>query len=487
MVPPQVSPSARKPLQIALRGDRRRQDRRASTLDHEAEAAAAAAADGRGRRLTGPTPPSTRVLAGRRIVLGVTGGIAAYKAVEVCRRLVDAGAHVVAGDDQGAEHFIGAHHPVGARQRARPDAPLGRGEPDPAHPARPGRRPDPRRPGHGPPARRVRRRPRRPTCSPTPCSPPGRRWSSARRCTPRCGSTRRSRTTWPRCAAAACTSSSPTRGGSPAATSARAAWPRPSASSPRSSALLGPRRPRRSARRRHRRRHPRADRRRARHRQPRVGQAGLRDRRRGRGRGARRSRSCPPSTCRVPPGVDGRAGRDRRADAGGDRRAGAATADVVVMAAAVADFRPVAAAERQDQEGRRASRRSCSSRRRTSSPGSARAKRAGQVLVGFAAETDDLLANAESEAAAQAPRPDRRQRRQRPGRRLRARHQRGHPARAGGEPRDRAARRQTRDRRGPCSTASSTIRRACRDRTSDQPPSSRSTTVSHVAPSPPRP
>lgn len=34
-------------------------------------------------------------LAGRRIVLGVTGGIAAYKAVEVCRRLVDAGAHVM--------------------------------------------------------------------------------------------------------------------------------------------------------------------------------------------------------------------------------------------------------------------------------------------------------------------------------------------------------------------------------------------------------
>ena len=33
-------------------------------------------------------------LAGRRVVLGVAGGIAAYKAVEVCRRLVDAGAHV---------------------------------------------------------------------------------------------------------------------------------------------------------------------------------------------------------------------------------------------------------------------------------------------------------------------------------------------------------------------------------------------------------
>jgi phosphopantothenoylcysteine decarboxylase/phosphopantothenate--cysteine ligase len=34
-------------------------------------------------------------LEGKRIVLGVSGGIAAYKAVEVCRRLVDAGAHVI--------------------------------------------------------------------------------------------------------------------------------------------------------------------------------------------------------------------------------------------------------------------------------------------------------------------------------------------------------------------------------------------------------
>jgi len=43
----------------------------------------------------------------RRIVLGVTGGIAAYKAVEVCRRLVDAGAHVVPVMTEGAHHFIG--------------------------------------------------------------------------------------------------------------------------------------------------------------------------------------------------------------------------------------------------------------------------------------------------------------------------------------------------------------------------------------------
>ena len=47
------------------------------------------------------------MLAGKRIVLGVTGGIAAYKAVEVCRRLVDAGAHVVPVMTEGAEHFLG--------------------------------------------------------------------------------------------------------------------------------------------------------------------------------------------------------------------------------------------------------------------------------------------------------------------------------------------------------------------------------------------
>ena len=46
-------------------------------------------------------------LVGKRIVLGVTGGIAAYKAIEVCRRLIDAGAHVVPIMTDGAEHFIG--------------------------------------------------------------------------------------------------------------------------------------------------------------------------------------------------------------------------------------------------------------------------------------------------------------------------------------------------------------------------------------------
>lgn len=58
-----------------------------------------------------PTTAATRKaltsLAGKRIVVGVSGGIAAYKAVEVVRRLVDLGAHVVPVMTKGAEHFIG--------------------------------------------------------------------------------------------------------------------------------------------------------------------------------------------------------------------------------------------------------------------------------------------------------------------------------------------------------------------------------------------
>ncbi|MCY3561306.1 MAG: bifunctional phosphopantothenoylcysteine decarboxylase/phosphopantothenate--cysteine ligase CoaBC [bacterium] len=45
--------------------------------------------------------------AGRRIVLGVTGGIAAYKAVEICRRLVEAGAHVTPVLTEAARRFVG--------------------------------------------------------------------------------------------------------------------------------------------------------------------------------------------------------------------------------------------------------------------------------------------------------------------------------------------------------------------------------------------
>ncbi|HYH52265.1 MAG TPA: bifunctional phosphopantothenoylcysteine decarboxylase/phosphopantothenate--cysteine ligase CoaBC [Acidimicrobiia bacterium] len=47
------------------------------------------------------------MVAGRRIVLGVSGGIAAYKAIDICRRLVDAGAYVMPVLTNGATRFVG--------------------------------------------------------------------------------------------------------------------------------------------------------------------------------------------------------------------------------------------------------------------------------------------------------------------------------------------------------------------------------------------
>ena len=71
------------------------------------------------------------MLEGKRVVLGVTGGIAAYKAVEISRRLVDAGAHVVPVMTEGAEHFLGvttlsalASEPVKTRLWDDPETPI---------------------------------------------------------------------------------------------------------------------------------------------------------------------------------------------------------------------------------------------------------------------------------------------------------------------------------------------------------------------------
>ncbi len=47
-------------------------------------------------------------LRGARVVLGVSGGIAAYKAVDVCRRLFDAGAYVMPVLTDDALRFVGA-------------------------------------------------------------------------------------------------------------------------------------------------------------------------------------------------------------------------------------------------------------------------------------------------------------------------------------------------------------------------------------------
>jgi phosphopantothenoylcysteine decarboxylase/phosphopantothenate--cysteine ligase len=79
--------------------------------------------------------------------------------------------------------------------------------------------------------------------------------------------------------------------------------------------------------------------------------------------------------------------------------AGAASSDVIIMAAAVADFRPVRAVESKlkKSDGLPAI---------TLEPtpdilaGLGAHRRAGQTIVGFAAETDDLIANAEKKLAA---------------------------------------------------------------------------------------
>ena len=49
------------------------------------------------------------MLAGRRVVLGVTGGVAAYKAAYLARRLVERGAAVRTVMTAAATEFIGPH------------------------------------------------------------------------------------------------------------------------------------------------------------------------------------------------------------------------------------------------------------------------------------------------------------------------------------------------------------------------------------------
>ena len=73
--------------------------------------------------------------------------------------------------------------------------------------------------------------------------------------------------------------------------------------------------------------------------------------------------------------------------------------DVLVMAAAPADFRPAAAGDVEDQEGQRAGRRSRSRRRRTFWRRRSHARRAGAVIVGFALETNDVVANGRAKLA----------------------------------------------------------------------------------------
>ena len=99
----------------------------------------------------------------KRIVVGVAGGIAAYKACTVVRQLAEAGHSVRVVPTESALKFVGAAtfealvRPTGAHRRVL------RGRRGAARSHRPGGRPRRRRPGHrrpaGPGRRRACRRP----------------------------------------------------------------------------------------------------------------------------------------------------------------------------------------------------------------------------------------------------------------------------------------------------------------------------------------
>ena len=230
-----------------------------------------------------------------KVVLGVAGGIAAYKACSLLRLLTEAGHDVTVVPTAAALHFVGeatwsalsgkpVHTDVWSDITEVPHVRIGQ-EADlvVVAPATADLSPAPRQ------ARPT-------TCSPTCCSRPAARSSWPPRCTPRCGSTPPPRPTSRRSASAASTSCPRPPGGSPGATPARVAFPSPrtciavcerelarAAADGRHAAggtasgvfAVPPRRPGGAARRRERRRHPRAARPGALPRQPLLGQAGL--------------------------------------------------------------------------------------------------------------------------------------------------------------------------------------------------------------------
>ena len=172
VVPPQVASASGKPLSIAFeevaagKATYSRPDPEEVAL---AEAAALALLEGEGAesadaadsaairlrrdgRLAGRTRPATGRddddtdgpgMTSRRdgdapfVVLGVSAGIAAYKAVEVCRRLVDAGIHVAPVLTDAAHAIRGTGHLRRPRLGADPDQLVGRGLADTSHPAGP--------------------------------------------------------------------------------------------------------------------------------------------------------------------------------------------------------------------------------------------------------------------------------------------------------------------------------------------------------------
>ena len=137
---------------------------------------------------------------------------------------------------------------------------------------------------------------------------------------------------------------------------------------------------------------------------PRRRRRGGRPRRQGHPRHHRRPRPSPPASrsCGSRP-------RPRWSDAVLEPQP--THADVVVMAAAVADFRPVAVADRQDQEGGRRPRGACSSPPPTSSPPSAPQRRPGQIDRRLRRRDRRPARQRRRQAGPQGRRPHRRQRR----------------------------------------------------------------------------
>ena len=385
-----------------------------------------------------------------RVVLGVCGGIAAYKAVEVCRRLVDAGVHVAPVLTDDAQRFVGAlTFSALASEPARTSL---FGGPEPIPHTRLGQTADldRGRARHRQAARQVRGRHLRRSADRHAARHPragARVPGDAHRDV---GARRRCRRTSRRCAAAACTCSSPRTAASPAATSApgRLADPERIADARARRSLAGdhPLTGRTVAG--DRGRHPRADR-------SRCATSGTARR----GRWATRS---PTSR----PGAGAHVVLVTTVDAAGRRRASRScavetaeemhdavhrprptSADAVIMAAAVADFRPKAPSTAEDEEGRRRAR----DRARADRRHPRRARRApsapGQVVVGFAAETERRARERGGQARGQAGRPHGRQRRERRRRRVRGRHEPG------------AAARRRRERRGDCRCSPRSARR----------------------------
>ena len=108
IVPPQVTSVSRQAADDLARGDRARQDRGPASSRARGRRVGGRRRRGRPRELARVPDEHAGVGSRRRIVLGVAGGIAAYKAVEVCRRLVDAGAFVSPVLTEDAQRFVGA-------------------------------------------------------------------------------------------------------------------------------------------------------------------------------------------------------------------------------------------------------------------------------------------------------------------------------------------------------------------------------------------